>query len=149
MTQCAQFETVKLTNSHPQRSFLSAVFCFCYLSEKIIFPRKLGCNFHQICLTAAIVTTQVINGPRVLQEHINYEAAHYQHAVATKHLVSMEWFELERMTHDWCSAGPRGATWGYSQQCSLVLLLHTPLCHICFNRNEDQCQCMEKTFSLE
>jgi len=62
---------VKLTNNYAHHSFLGAVLFFGYLWENIILPGKLGCNFHKICLTATIVTTQVIKGPRVPQERVS------------------------------------------------------------------------------
>lgn len=83
-------ETAKLANIYPKHSFLSAVLCFCYLSENIILPGELGCNFHPVCLTATIVTVQVKNGPCVPRERVVYEAVHYQHAATTKHLLGMQ-----------------------------------------------------------
>lgn len=101
-----KFETVKLTNSYPQYLFLSAILCLCCLSENIILPRDLGCNFHKICLIAAIVTTWVINGLCVLQEHVSHEAAHHQPDAVTKHSLRMHWFRLERTIEDFSQLWP-------------------------------------------
>lgn len=84
-----KFETVKLTSSCPQQLFLSAVLCFSYLSENIILPGKLECNFHQICLTTTIVTIHVTNMQCASQERVSCEAVHYQHT-ATTHLLRMQ-----------------------------------------------------------
>lgn len=101
-----KFETVKLTNSFPKYLFLRAILCFCCLSENIILPRKQRRTFHQICLLATLVTTQVINGPCVLQEYISYEAAHHQPDAVTKNPLRMHQFRLERTTEDFSQLWP-------------------------------------------